>query len=150
MGQYLAAQAHGDAFGSLGQEQRELDGQGYGLLVAAVVRQLPFRCLGIEDDVECKLRQACLDVTAGCGVVAREYVTPVALAVDEQVLLSQLHQCILNAGVAVGMELHGVAHYVGNLVETPVVHALHRVHDAALNGLESVAYVWHCAFQDYV
>ena len=46
-----------------------------------------------------------------------------------------------------GVELHGVPHNVGHLVVTAVVHALHRVHDAALHGLKAVLHVGHGTFQ---
>ena len=148
--QYLATQAHGNALGALCQQQGELHGQRHRLLVAAVVGEFPLRRLRVEDHVEGELRQSGLDVTAGGGIVARQDVTPVSLAVDEQVLLSQLHQRVLDGGVAVGVELHRVAHDVGHLVEASVVHALHGVHDAPLHGLEAVGDVRHGAFQDYV
>ena len=46
------------------------------------------------------------------------------------------------------VELHGVPHDVRHLVVSAVVHALHRVHDAALHGLEAVLDVGHGTFQD--
>ena len=49
-----------------------------------------------------------------------------------------------------GVELHGVAHDVGHLVVAAVVHALHRVQDASLNGLQSVLDMGHGALQYHV
>ena len=64
--------------------------------------------------------------------------------------MTQLHQGVADGGVAVRVELHGVAHNVCHLVIPPVVHALHRVHDAALHGLEAVLNVGYGTLQDYV
>ena len=150
VGQDLRREAHGNALGALCEQERELHGQHDGLLVAAVVGELPLGGLGVEDHVEGELRQARLDVATGGGIVAREDVAPVTLAVDEQLLLAQLHQGILDAGVAVGVELHRVTHDVRDLVEAPVVHALHGVQDAALHRLKAVADVWHGTLQDNV
>ena len=141
MWQYLAAQSYGDAFCSLGQQEWELDGQGDGLLVATIVGELPFCGLGVEDYVECEFRQACLDVTSGGSIVAREDITPVALTVYEQVFLTELYECVLDACIAVGVKLHGMPHDIGNLVVPAVVHAFHRVQDTSLYGFESIAYV---------
>ena len=130
--------------------ERVLHRQGDRLLVASVVGELPLGGLGVEHRVEGELRQAGLNVSRGCCTVAGQYVTPVTLRVDEQVLLSQLHEGVTDGGVAVGVELHGMSHDVGHLVISAVVHALHRVHNAALHGLEAVLNVRHGTFQDYI
>ena len=46
------------------------------------------------------------------------------------------------------MELHGVAHDVGHLIISPVVHALHRVKYTPLDGFQSVFDVGNGALQD--
>ena len=150
VGQDFRGQAHGDAVGTLGQQQRELDGQRHGLLVAAVVGAHPLRGLAVEHHVEGEFRQPRLDVSAGRRLVAREDVAPVALAVDQQVLLPQLHQRVLDRGVAVRMVLHGLAHDVGHLVIASVIDALHGVEYASLHGLQSVGRVGHGTLQDHV
>ena len=150
VGQDLRRQTYGDAFGTLCQEQRELRGQGDGLFVAAVVRHLPFRGLRVEHHVEGEFRQAGLDISWRSSPAARQDVAPVALAVDEQFFLAHLHQGITDGGIAVGVELHRVAHNVGHLVEPAVVHALHRVQDAALHGLQTIIDVRHGTLQDYI
>ena len=88
VGQNLGAETYGNAFGTLRQQQRELDGQRDWLLVATVVAQLPLRGLRIEDGVQSKLRQAGFDVSGSGGTVARQYVTPVSLRVNKQVFLA--------------------------------------------------------------
>ena len=150
VGQYLAVQTHSDAFGTLRKQERELHRQGDRFLVAPVIRQLPLGGLGVEDNIQSEVAQTGLDVSASRRIVSCDDVTPVALAIHQQILLPQLHQRILDAGITVGMELHGMAHDVGHLVVAAVIHALHAVHDASLHGLESVAYVRHCTLQDYV
>ena len=92
VGQYLGRKAHGNAFSALCQQQGELGGQRDGLLVAAVVAQLPFGGLGVESHVEGEFRQSGLNISGCSGTVAGKDVTPVALCIDQQVLLSHLHQ----------------------------------------------------------
>ena len=79
-----------------------------------------------------------------------EDVSPVPLAVYEQILLSQLHQGIPDGSVSVRMELHGMSHDVGHLVVAPVVHTLHGVQDAALYRFETVVDVGHGPFENHV
>ncbi len=148
--QDLRRQSHGDAVGTLRQQQREFDGKRHRLLLAAIVGEHPLGGLLVEDHVEREFRQPRLDVTAGGRLVAREDVAPVALAVDQQVLLPQLHQRILDRGVAVGVVLHGLPHDVGHLVVAAVVDHLHGVENAPLHGFQAVAHVGHGAFQDHV
>ena len=41
-------------------------------------------------------------------------------------------ECVVYGLVAMRVILHGVSHYVGHFVESPVVEGLHGVEDAAL------------------
>ena len=148
--QYLARQAHGNAFCSLCQKQGELHGQGHRLLVASVITQFPFRSLGIEDHIQGELGQAGLNVTGRGCIVAGEDIAPVSLAVNEQFLLSQLYQSVLDTGIAMGMELHGVTHNVGHLVVATVIHALHGVQYTTLDRLEAIADMRHGTLQNYI
>ncbi len=141
MGKNLCGQAYGNAFCSLCQQQRIFHRQHDGLFVSAVVGKLPLGGLGVEDGVQGKLRQAGFDVTGSSGTVAGKDVAPVALSVDEQFFLSHLYQGVADRGIAVGVELHGVSHDVCHLIISAVVHALHRVQDAALNGFQTVFYM---------
>ncbi len=150
VGQYLAVQSHGDALGSLGKQQGELHRQRDGLLVSSVIGEFPLGGLGVEHHIQGKVAQPGLDVPACGGIVSRDDVAPVALAVNQQVLLPQLHQRVLDAGITMGVELHGVAHDVGHLVVPAVIHALHAVHDTPLHGLEPVPYVRHGPLQDHI
>ena len=148
--QNLRGKSHGDALGTLRQEQRKLHGQRDRLLVATVVTQLPLGCFRVEHHVERELRQPRLDVSASRRSVARQDVSPVSLRVDEQVLLPQLHERVLDGSVAVGMELHRVAHDVRHLVISAVVHPLHRVHNSSLHGLETVLDVGNGAVENRI
>ena len=67
--------------------------------------------------------------------------------VYEQFLLSKLYKCIADRSISVGMILHGVAHYVGNLVEPAVIDAFHCVEDTPLNRLKPVKQVGHGTFK---
>ena len=64
--------------------------------------------------------------------------------------MSQLHQCILDTSITVRVELHGMSYDVGHLVETTIVHALHRVHNTPLDWLKAICNVRHCTFQNYI
>ena len=93
---YLAIQAHSNTLSTLSKQQRELDRQGNRLLVPAIIAPLPFGRLGIEDNIEGKLRQTCLNVTTCSSIVTSNDVAPVSLTVNKQVLLSELNKRILN------------------------------------------------------
>ena len=150
VGQDLRRQTHRDAVGSLRQQQREFYGQRHGLLVAAVVRAHPLGGLLVENHVEREFRQTRLDVTSRGGIVAREDVAPVALTIDQQILLPQLHQRVLDRGVAVGVVLHGLTHDVGHLVVTAVVAALHGVENTTLHGLQTILDMGHGTLQNNI
>ena len=150
MGQDLRTQPHGNAFGSLRQEQRELHRQGHRLLVAAVVGEFPLRRFGIEQHIEGKFRQSAFDVTRSGRLVAREDIAPRTLAVDEQVLTSHLGECIHDRRVAVRVKLHRFACNVRHLVVATVVHSLHRVENAALHGFQTVVKVRNGALQNHI
>ena len=135
MRQDLRREADGNTFCSLCQQQRIFDRQRDWLFVAAVVRHLPFCSLGIEHGVERKFRQSGFDVSRSGSAGACQDITPVTLRVDEQVFLSHLHQGVTDAGVAVRVELHCVAHDVGHFVVAAVIHSFHRVQDTALHRL---------------
>ena len=147
VGKNLRGKTHGDAFHALRQQEGELDGQGDGFAVSSVVGLLPLGGLGIKDDVQGELRQARFNVSGGRRIVSRQDVAPVSLAVDEEVFLPQLHQGILDGGVPVRMKLHRLAHDVGHLVVSSVLHPPHRVEDAPLHGLQAVHHVGHGALQ---
>ena len=150
MRQDFRRKTHSNTLSALRQQQGELGGQRDRLLVSAVIAELPICGFRVEYHVEREFRQACLDVSGGGSAVAREDVAPVSLRVDEQVLLSHLHQRIANGSVAVRVELHSVSHDVGHLVETAVVHTFHRVQNASLHRLQTVADMRNGALQNHV
>ena len=138
MGQYFRGEANGYPFNPLCQEQRELYGECYRLLISAVVAEHPLRGFGVEYHIEGKFRKPCLNVSGSSGSVAGEYIAPVALRVDEQLFLAQLHQGIANGGIAMGVILHGVPNDVGHLVIATVVKAFHGVENTPLHRLQPV------------
>ena len=150
MRQDAAGQTDGDALDALREQQRELHRQRDRLLVAPVVARRPGRDLGSEDHVERELAQPRLDVSRRRRVVAGEDVAPVALGVDEQILLPELHHRVADAGIAVRMILHRVADHVRDLVVAAVVQLVQRVHDAPLHRLQAVVDVRHRALEDDV
>ena len=104
----------------------------------------------VEHHVEGKLGQAGLDVTRCCGSVTRKDVSPVTLTINEQLFLTQLHQCIANGGITMRVVLHGMSYEVGHLVVTSVVLFLHRMQYAALYGFEAIVEMRHRTFKDNV
>ena len=81
---------------------------------------------------------------------ALEYVSPVSLTVDGEAFLPQGNEGAKDRLVAVRMELHGLTHNVCHLGVGAVVHAVHGVQDAALDGFETVGNVGDSTVQDYV
>ena len=150
MRQYFGRKPHGNTFHTLCQQQGEFDGQRHRFLVSSVVRQFPFGCFGVEHHIECKFGKACFDVTGGGCAVSCKNIPPVSLAVDEQILLAELHQCVTDAGITVRVKLHGVSHDVCHLVIASVFHTPHGVQDTPLHGFQSVHDVGYGTFQDYV
>ena len=150
MRQDLRCQTHGNTLGSLRQQQRELNGQRYRLLVSAVVRTHPLGSLLVIDHLEGKLRQSRLDVSSRSRVVAREDITPVTLRVDQKILLTNLHQRILYRRIAVRVVRHRLTDDVLHLVVSSVVAALHRVEYSTLYGLQSILDVRHRTLQNNV
>ena len=150
VGQDEGGHTHADTLHALGKQQREFDGQRDGLTVTAVVGDLPLCGFMVEDHLFRKRGEARLDVTGSCRVVAGENVTPVTLRVDEQVLLSHLHESCADGLVAVRVVLHGVTHDISHLVEAAVLQLVHRVQDTALHGLEAVIHVRESTVEDDV
>ena len=150
MRENLARKTHSNTFRSLCQQQWELHRQGDRFLVAPVIAEFPFRRLRIENHVEREFRKASLDVSTCSGIITRQDIAPVALAVNQQFLLSQLHQGILDTGIAMRMILHRTTHNVRYLIETPIIHLLHGMEDASLHWLETIHDVRHGTFQNHV
>src|SRR5574344_11707 len=150
MRKYLGRQSHGNSFCTLCQQQRKLDRQRDRLLVTTIVRELPVCGLGIKYCIHSKLTKPCLYISGSSSTVARKDVTPVTLAVNEQILLSQLHQGIADGGITMRMELHGMSHDVRHLIVAPVVHALHGVKDTALHRFETILQMRYGTLQNYI
>ena len=146
----FARQAHGNPFHPGGEEQGELHGQRLRLLVAAVIALQPRCRLRVEEDLSSEFTEPNLDVTRSGRAVPGEDVSPVSLAVQQQVFLSDLHHGIADGSIPVRVVLHGVTDDVGDLVEPPVVHFVEAVQDAALHRLEAVILVRHGPFEDDV
>ena len=125
MRQYFGRKPYGNTFHTLRQQQRELDGKRHRLLVPSVVGKLPESRFRIEDRFQRKLGEARLYITRSRSTVTGEDITPVSLAVDQQVFLSELYQCITDGSIAMRMELHGMSDNVRHLVVASVVQPLH-------------------------
>src|SRR5690554_762430 len=100
MRQDTRREPHRDPFGTLCQEQWELGRERYRLLVPAVVRGFPLGGLGVKQHLEGKRGKPSLDI-AGCGSsVAGKNISPVPLAVNQQLFLSDLYQRVAEIGRA--------------------------------------------------
>ena len=150
VGQDFGGHTHAHTVHALREQQRELDGQRDGLLVAAVVRDLPVGGLVVEDHLQGELGEARLDVTGGSRRVAGQDVTPVTLRVDDVVLLPHRHEGGVDGLVAVRVVFHRVTHDVGHLVVTPVLQFVHRVENTPLHRLEAVIDIREGAVEDNI
>ena len=150
MWQNLTAQSHGNTLGTLCQEQREFGRERDRLLVSAIIRELPVGGFRIENHIESKLREACLDISGSSSTVARKNVSPVTLRIDEQVFLSHLYQSISDRRITMRVKLHGMSHDIGNLVVSSVVHALHRVEDASLYRFQTILNMRNGTLEDHI
>ena len=142
--------ADGDAFGPLGQQQREAHRQFGRLLVAAVVGSHPMGQFRVENHLLGKARQPRLDVTCGGVRVAGEDVAPVSLAVHGEAFLPELDEGAEDGRISVRMVLHGLSDDVRHLRVAPVVHLVHRMQHPSLDRLEPVHDVRHRPLQDHV
>ena len=104
----------------------------------------------VEHNLLGKFAQACLNVTGSSSAVTSKYITPVTLTIHQQVLLAQLHKCITNGGISVGMVLHCLANDICNLIEASVINILHCVHNTPLNRLKTVSDMRNCTLQNNV
>ncbi len=138
MRQDARGESDGDALRAEHEEEGELGREDDGLLLAAVVGRNEFGEIVVEELRGGQVGQAALDIARGGGGVAGVDVAEIALAFDEIAAVDQHDQRIADGGVAVRMELHGVAHDVGDLDEAAVVVLVQRIENAALDGLESV------------
>ncbi len=150
MRQDFRRKPHRYTFHPLEKQQGELYRQGHRLLFTPVVGWHPVSDFGIIKGIKGERRQPCLDISSGSGVITRQDVAPVTLRLYQQLLLPQLHQCILYRGIAMRVILHGVAYYIGNLVETPVIKRFHRMKYAALHRLQAIVDMWHGTLQDNI
>ena len=149
--------ADGDAGGAVDQQVREAARQNTRLLAALVEVRVPIDgvLLEVAEHLVGDLRQARLRVTVGRGRVAIDG-AEVAVAVDEHIahgeVLRQTHERVIDRRVAVRMvAAEHVAHAGGGLFERAVarqVVLIHRVENAAMDGLETVAHVGQRAPDD--
>ena len=148
--QDLRCEAHGNTVRALRQQQRELDRQRNGFFIAAVVGAHPLGGLAVENHLKGEFRETRLDITTRGGIVAREDIAPVALAVDQQVLLTQLHESVLDRRIAVRVVLHRLADDTRHLVVAAVVHTPHGVQNTPLHGFQTILHVRNGPFQNNV
>ena len=144
----FARQTHGDPFHPGCQQQRELDGQCLRLLVATVVALQPRRRLRVEEDLGTEFAEPDLDVTRSGRPIPGKDVPPVSLAVQQQVLLSDLHHGVTDGSIPMRVVLHGVADDIGDLVKPPIVHFVQAVKDAALYRFQAVILVGYSPFEN--
>ena len=150
MRQNSGGHAHGDTFGALSQQHRDLGRKNHGFPVAAVVRVLVLGDLRIEEDFSGQGGEPALDVPGGGRLVASVDVAEIPLLLDEQVLVGQQHQRRGDRLIPVRVVPHGLAHHVGYLVELAVVHFEEGVQDAALDRFQTIIDVGDGPVLDHV
>ena len=150
VGHDLGRKPHSNSFCALGEQQWKFDRKVHGLFLSPVIGELPFGDLRTEYYLEPEFRKPGLDVPRCCSPVPGKDVPPVSLGIDQQVLLPDLHHGIPYAGIPMRVILHGLPHYIGHLVVTPVVHLLQGVHDPSLHGFKPILNGGHRTLQDYI
>ena len=150
MRQYLRVQTNRYTFYTLGQQQRELNRQMNRLVFTSVVGLHPLGRLRIKDRLQRKLRETRLNITRSCGAIPRKDVSPVTLAINQQIFLPQLDECIADRSIAVRVVLHCLADDIGYLVVLPVVHRLHGMQNTTLHRLETILNSRHSAFEYHI
>ena len=148
VGHDLGRHADRDSFRSLQKQQGNLGGQGDGFLQPAVIGLDIFGQIRIEQGFPGQGRQAALDIARRRGLIAGIDIAEIALAVDEVPLVGQVHQGAEDGGIPVGMEFHGFADHIGNLLEPAVVHVMQGLQNAALHRFQAVVNIGNRALLD--
>ncbi len=128
----------------------KFNGQCYGFSVTAVIGKFPCCGTGIENHFKGKFGKSGFDIPRCCSAVSGENIAPVALGIDQQVFLSQLHQGISDGGIPMRMVLHGLADDIGNLVVPAILNLPHGMKNPALNRLKTVIDMRNSPFENYI
>ena len=150
MRQYLGIQSDRNTFHALRQQQRELNRQVNRFVLTAVIRLHPLGSLGIKNGLQRKLGQPCLDITRSCRAITRQYISPVSLAINEQILLAELNKGITDRSITVRVILHSLTNDVRHLVVLAVIHRLHGVQDTALYRLQTILDSRHSTLEYHI
>ena len=146
----LRRESRTDTFCTLSQKNRKLHRKFYRLLISAVIRSHPVGGLRIEYHLLRELCESRLDITWSRVRVTGEDVTPVSLAVDEVVSLSDPYEGSEDGLVSMRMELHGLSDDVGHLGVASVVHTPHGMENTSLNRLQTIYKVWYSPIEDCI
>ena len=146
----LGCHAHGNALGSLCQQERESYRQLYRLLVPSVIGGHPAGYLRVEDDFLGELAQPRLDVSCRSIGVSGKDVSPVSLTVHGEAFLTELDEGSEYGLVTVRVVLHCLTDNVCHLGETSVIHLEHGVQNPSLYRLEAVHDIRNGSLQDDV
>ena len=122
--------------------------EGHRLLLASIVGRHGIGQVGIENLIAGQRSQPAFDITGGGGGITRQHIAEVPLPLDEILLVGERHQGVFNRGIAMGMELHGIADDIGHLRELPVIIFIQGMEDAALDRLEPVVHIRDGAVAD--
>ena len=133
----IAGHADGDTGIVIHQHRREGDRQQRGLLYRAVIviHKIDGILINIGEELGADLFQLDLGITGGgVGHIAGVCLAEVALAIhkgDQQGLIAagQAHHGIVDGGIAMGIEPHGLAHHIGgfNTAAGKQTHFIHSV-----------------------
>ena len=158
VGGHIGGHTDGDTVRAVDQQVGYLGREDRRLLAFVVVggHHVDRVLLDIGHEFVRNLAQAGLGVTHGCGRVAVDR-AEVTLTVDQRIahrpVLSQTHQGAIDTGIAVGVVFtHDITYDTGTFLRGGVVEdavLVHRIEDAAVHGLESVAHIGQSPRHDH-
>ena len=146
----LRCKTHSNTLNTLSKQQRELNRQCNRLIITTIVREHPLSGLGVENNFHSKFGESRLNITGSSSTIACKDITPVTLTVNQQILLSELHKCIANRGISVGMEMHSITHNSRHLIITTILSLAHRVENTPLHGFQTILNMGHSTLQDNI
>ncbi len=150
MGENQGGHSDGDPHNSLNENDGNLCREHHRFLVSSIIGLDPLRQLGIVEDLFRERQEATFDISGSGRAVTGQDVSEVSLAIDEQIVVGEVHQRFIDRCIAVRMEAHRPSHRVGDLVEFAVIHLKESMDDSSLNRFEAIHQIGNRPFLDHV
>ena len=109
-----------------------------GFILTSVIGLHPLGGLGIKDRLKGEFGEARLYITWSRSAISGKDISPVSLAINKQIFLTQLNECVTDGSITVRVILHSLTDDVRHLVELTVIDALHGVQYTALHRLKTI------------